>query len=531
VATKFLTKGRRKEEPGRQPEGLARNAFRTLGLPASASQGEIHERATALRLAHKLGVEKAFDADLPWLGPFTRAEADVRDALGRLADPPRRILERLFWFHAVPTSEPPAKAAQLPEAVESLLRAETPSARHDAALFSVAALQRLDPGFEERDAWERAYALWGEVWGRDEFWSLLVASDLKGEFEQLANYGEVRALRERAPRLLTAPVAERARAAVARGDFEEGARALGVLRAASLPAALLGEYEDAALGPVEDRAVTICEEAFGIVGLYYGGEEQTLRHKYYFDEAWKNFHWRVKPFLARFLLLAGAESRSFRRSCECAAENLNVLSEGYARHGFGRQSLHLYGQARTLAPPGSAAHAAAEEGLRSLDPSAVPSASGEPEYAAALAAELTDMSVPPKLFEGGVPPSAAEGGNDSVEGCASHVAFYAFVVALCFLLNKCGVINTRRSVTLPPPSFNFNYNAPRIVIPPMPKLEPLNIPPLTTPTPAKKARRGQRPASSQRKAGGGVGTEALPTPPPTTTTGAPRPAPGGTPKD
>jgi hypothetical protein len=538
VATKFLTKGRKRDERGRQLEPVALNAFRALGLPASASQGEIHERAAALRLAHKLGVEKTFDADLPWLGPFARAEADVRDALGRLADPPRRILERLFWFHAVPELEPPSKPAQIREAVDGLLRAGTPWARHDAALLSLAALQRLDPEFRERDAWAHAYALWREVWGRDEFWSLLVATDLRGEFEQLANYGEAGALRERAPRLLTSQVAESARAAVARDDFEAGARALSVLRAASLPAALLSEYENAALGPVEDRAETLCDDAFGMVALFSdGGEEERLRHKYFFDEAWKNFHWRLKPFLARFLLLAGADSYSLRRSCEHAAENLNALGASYNRRGFGPQSVHLYRQARALAPPGSAALAEAEEGLRTLDPSAALPARDEPGYAAALSAELTDMSVPPKLFEGGMPAAPSAGAGDTVGGCLGQVAFYVFAVALCFMLNKCGVINTRRSGTPPPTfNFNFNYNAPRVVIPPMPRLEPLNTSPRTTPTPAKKTRRGRRPAGVQQKAGEDVGTEAVPPPPPTTTNRAPRreaarPAPAGTPKD
>ncbi len=534
MATKFLTKGRKRDEPGRQLEPLARNAFRTLGLAASASQSEIHERATALRLAHKLEVEKAFDADLPWLGPFTRTEADVRDALSRLADPPLRILERLFWFHTIPTIEPPAKTAQLWEAVDTLLRTESPSARHDAALLSLAALQRLDPGFKNQEAWARAYALWREVSEREEFWSLLLATDLRGEFEQLANYGEVKDLRARAPRLLTAAIAERARAAVARDDFETGARALGVLRAASLPAALLNEYENAALGPVEDRAETICVEAFGNASLIYVGDDAKVRGKHYLDEAWKNYHWRVKPYLARFLLLAGAESHALRRACEQAAQNLNVLGAGYNRYDYRQQSLHVYRQARSLAPPGSLALAAAEEGLRALDPAATPFAYGEPGYAAALAAELADRLVPPKLFDGEVFVAVSGGETDTVGGCLGQFAFYFVAVALCFLLNKCGVINTRRSVT-PPPSFNFNYNAPRIVIPPMPNLEPINIPPPLT-TPPKRTRRGQRPANVRTKGNENVETGAPPLPQPTTTTRAPRreatsPTPGGSPKN
>jgi hypothetical protein len=520
-------------------EPLARNAFRTLGLAASASQGEIQERATALRLAGKLGVEKRFDGDLPWLGPLGRSEADVRDALGRLADPPQRILERLFWFHTLPPVEPPEDGMQIWEAVSALLSVESPSARHDAALFSLAAIQRLDPGFKQQVFWVRIYLFWRDVLEQDEFWSLLIASDLKGEFEQLANYGEVKALRARAPRLLTASVAERARDAVARDDFETAGRALAVLRAAALPEQLLNEYENAVVGPVEDRAEQVCNDAFGMAPLFYIGDDPKVRRRHYFDEAWKNFHWRVKPLLGRFLLLAGQRSHALRRSCGRAAEQLNGLADAYKRYGFPQQSRHVYRQARNLAPPSSAALAAAEEGLRVLDPSATLSTYSETEYAAALASELADMSVPPKLFEGEVLVPAAGGGDETIWGCLGQMVFYALMVGGCFLLNECGVINTRRSgTTLPPPpavnfNYNFNYNAPRIVIPPMPNLEPLNSPPRTPP---KTTRRRQRPARGRPKGNEGGTTDAPP--PPTTTNAAPRtgrtsptPAPVGTPKN
>jgi hypothetical protein len=461
----------------------------------------------------------------------------VRDALGRLADPPQRILERLFWFHALPAVEPPAKTAQIREAVDGLLRAETPSARHDAALLSLAALWRLDPGFKERDAWARAYALWRDVLEREEFWSLLVASDLKGEFEQLANHGEVKALRARAPRLLTSRVAERAREAVGRDDFETAGRALAVLRAAALPEALLGEYENAVLGPVEDRADKVCDDAVGMAPLFYVGDDPGIKRKHYFDEAWKNFHWRVKPFLGRFLLLAGPQSHSLRRACERAAEKLNELAAAYNRYEFREQSRHVYRQARALAPPSSAALAAAEEGLRALDPAAALPAYGETEYAAALAAELADLSVPRKLFDGEVLVPESGGWDGTVGGCVGQMVFYALMVGGCFLLNECGVINTRRSrPTLPSPptiNYNFNYNAPRIVIPPMPNLEPVNISP-RTPQP-KTTRRRQRPAREQPKGNEGGPSDA---PPPTETNAAPRtgrasptPAPGGPPKN
>src|ERR1044072_1289679 len=86
----------------RPPLGLfepaARSAFRVLGLGARASQGEVFDAASGLRLALKVGVRKTFEGDAAWLGEVARKESDVRDATGRLSEPVQRARERLFWF-------------------------------------------------------------------------------------------------------------------------------------------------------------------------------------------------------------------------------------------------------------------------------------------------------------------------------------------------------------------------------------------------------------------------------------------------
>jgi hypothetical protein len=529
LATKILSSSVDEREAG-QLQPLARSAFRTLGLAASASQKEIYEKASSLRLAHKLGVEKRFDADLPWLGALSRSEADIRDALGRLADPPQRILERLFWFHAPPGVSRPKKVAALRAAADELLEAESPSARHDAALFLLAALHRLDSDFHYAEEWARAFTLWHEVVEREEFWSLLVAEDLKGDFEQLVTYGEVKRLRERTQRLLTTHVADRAREALARNDYAVPARALRLLRGAALPAPLLDEYEDALLGPVEDRVEKLCDEAFAWVALFFG-EEINNQPKYFFDQAWKDFHWKLKPQLNRFVQLAGVESRGVRRTCERTAEKLSELAASYQRYGLVKQSLYVYRQARALAPPGSAPVPAIVGGLRALDPSVELRPRTDAEYAAALARELGETRPPPKLFYEEDIVSTKGGRGQTLKGCLAQAAFYLLMVAGCFLLNKCGIINSRRSGTrLPPSTFNFNYNAPRIVIPSLRNLnlEPLDISPLPTPGTPKRARRKQRPTRQQPQGvqGGEIDRPASP-PPPVALPTPRRASPGG----
>ena len=149
-----------REDSGAGFGPAARGAFRTLGLAASASQAEVFEAAEALRLALKLGVEKRFDTDLAWLGGAARTEADVRDALGRLGDPPRRAAERLFWFHAPRVCPRPGSPEALRRECEALAARGGPAALHDAALLLLAGLHALDPQFKEPAAWARAFALW-----------------------------------------------------------------------------------------------------------------------------------------------------------------------------------------------------------------------------------------------------------------------------------------------------------------------------------------------------------------------------------
>ncbi|HVF44916.1 MAG TPA: hypothetical protein VM936_17965, partial [Pyrinomonadaceae bacterium] len=135
----------------------ARSAFRVLGLAAGASQRELFDAASSVRLALKVGVRKSFDSDLAWLGSVGREESDVRDALGRLSEPSQRAFERLFWFDAPPTVAHVSNVEELERAVSSLPSFED-DAPHDAALLALAGLVRLDPELSAPGAWARAFA-------------------------------------------------------------------------------------------------------------------------------------------------------------------------------------------------------------------------------------------------------------------------------------------------------------------------------------------------------------------------------------
>jgi rhodanese-related sulfurtransferase len=482
------------EDSGARFEPSARSAFRVLGLSASATQAEVFEAAEALRLSARLGVEKRFESDLAWLGPVSRTESDLRDALGRLADPPRRAAERLFWFHAAPATPHPAPPDGLRRAADRLLARGGPAARHDAALFLLAALHTLDPRFEERAAWAEAFRLWRAEVDAEEFWSLLVAADLKGEYEQALTFAEAAELRLRTPRLVSCAVADAAVRAAAAENHERVGRALTVLRAASLPRPLLEEYENEALGPLEERAEEVCDLAFGLASLM--AHNKTLapsdRKEHYFDPSVYRFCSEAKPELFKFLDAAGPDSYHLRRLMRHAAARLGELAGYYRAEGWADQAVYLYGTARALAPEDSAEFGEADAALRALETGGGSVGRVESEYVVRLAHELSELRPPPKLFKAAESRKAGAGHGVSM-GCLVQIAFFALAVVSCLALNKCGVIKTSRPPSLYNlNSFNFNYRVP------VPQFSPVPLPELLPPgavkrlTPAELRRRMRR---------------------------------------
>ncbi|MFA5349921.1 MAG: hypothetical protein WC357_01155 [Candidatus Omnitrophota bacterium] len=74
------------------------NAFRILGLLASASTQEIISRVGEIKVKKSLGFEMVYEYDFPWMGPLDRSEENVINALQRLEDPVARLKEEIFWF-------------------------------------------------------------------------------------------------------------------------------------------------------------------------------------------------------------------------------------------------------------------------------------------------------------------------------------------------------------------------------------------------------------------------------------------------
>lgn len=491
-------------------EPVARSAFRVLGLAAGASQREVFDASSSARLALKVGVRKTFDSDLAWLGRVAREESDVRDATGRLTEPAQRAFERLFWFDEPPAALHVSNVEELERAVSSLSSSED-DAPHDAALLALAGLTRLDPELSAHDAWARAFALWRRVFAAEEFWSRLVAADLRGDFEQLVTYAEVRELRERAPRVVARPLAERARDAAVRADARECGRVLALLRGAWLPSALLEEYEREALGPLEDSLTEKIDTAFGWLYIVTVERRGAATVRNYANAAWRRFR-AIAQDLSEFTRAAGVSHYVARRILEHTASKLLLLSERFEEAGRREESIFVALKAHALAPPEGEAAASAGARLFAFDAAGTVRERTADEYAEELARELSDTREPVKLFKDDPKGdqtldslfkthanwqarSAARSKSNLWFGLLTCAAF----VFTCFALQRCGGINTRRfpggfpAPTYTPFQMNLNYNLNLNL-----NIRPYPIPtPLVLDEPGKKTR-GRRKRANQR---------------------------------
>jgi rhodanese-related sulfurtransferase len=464
------------ETPERFWQPVTENAYRMLGLAGGALQREIYEAAAARRRALQLGLARPTPCDALWLGACERTENGVRDALGRLARPSQRIRERLFWFSEMPEAVAQAGAGfdDLRAGVEALLARDEATARHDAALLAYASAFRFDGGLKDAEWWARALGLWREVVEREEFWSFLLAADLRGEFEQLATHGEIRKLRGQTLRRLTAPLVELSKDAMLRGDFAACQRVFAVLRVAPLPRALVAEYEREIISPLDESLENRCREIltnFLIERFKSYKDNDNIK---LCNETLARFKDEVRPQLRRILELAGAESHTTRRVCETGASYLRQLAVGYpaSRRDVGTRLLE---KAWALAPPASDAELLIAEELRERGRGDFIKPRTEEEYRASLAHQLRPQE---ELFASYLKEDL---GVKTAESSGVSTMLYV-VFGMCVLLGMChrctGILKPSPRVGFNTPNFNFTptlkYTPPNMnfSMPPMPPMPP-----------------------------------------------------------
>jgi hypothetical protein len=350
----------------------------------------------------------------------------------------------------------------------------------------------------EAEVWARAFRLWRRLLECEEFWSLLVASDLKGDYEQPVTFGEVAELRRAAPRAVYAHAAGRARDAVARGDLAEAARVFALLRAARPPAPLLRDYEEETVGQAEDRLTEELDTAFCWVGTPAFDAKPAAERRNVCNAAWRRFA-DLRARLADFARLAGAESPYARRVFEHASSKLFKLAVAFEGAERKQEALFVCRKARALAPPEAEELREIEAKLAALGAAGELRERGGAEYAQALAREVEDARVPPKLFRDdpkGPKPLDAYTRKSDAPGCLTSAAFWLLMAFAGFGLRACvggpprtyvpinslPAVNLRPAVNL---DLNLNYN-----IPPPPDINVYTVnPPRARRTPRGRKRR------------------------------------------
>jgi hypothetical protein len=177
------------------PEVYRRNAFRVAGLTVEATPRDISRHTEKLRMMQKYSANGAGKTPLALSPPPD--EHGVRDALHKLHDPEKRLIDEFFWFWPHQLGQSKADEAltllardDIDHATKHWFQMEQSSESHVsmhnlAVLFHCLALDweqvalTRELAEEEagtvRDYWDHAFRRWKVVLEHEPFWSRLSA--------------------------------------------------------------------------------------------------------------------------------------------------------------------------------------------------------------------------------------------------------------------------------------------------------------------------------------------------------------------
>jgi len=310
------------------PDRLKTNAYRVLRLSANATLSEIHKAAAGMRRAATLGLVGTTEADIPVLGEVPRTEADIRTALGRLANPALRLTDRLFWFHLAPQPENVGAPTLASEAIPGL--AEGAACGHDEALHGLFAA--LEAGLDDSGValWVRVLQAWHQAVSDDAYWALALAIEERGGFEPAALPSELDALRDDTVRLASEALVVAGRDALARNDTSTVRRILLALEVlANTGPWAVAAQEDIA-SPAVDRFRTLCDavrEEFG--SKIVRQQDAAESNKSLCDAALKRFRGEIELALDGVIQLLPPDHEAAQQSREAAAFCLSAIATDY----------------------------------------------------------------------------------------------------------------------------------------------------------------------------------------------------------
>ncbi len=304
------------------PEVYRHNAFRVAGLSVEATPRDISRHTERLRMMQKFNANSGLKTPLALI-PAPDEHA-LREALHKLHDPEKRLIDEFFWFwpHQLGqcgTDEALAWLSKndLDRASKKWLDMERSSesyvSRHNlAVLYHCLALDwehlALSRKLNEKEAntlqnyWVHAFRRWNDVLQHEFFWSRLSARIRALEDPRLTTGLSRRMCTSLPYALLSINAALAVRYAEA-GDMESAKRQVGIMKswADSSAAHNVREALRQALEPIRRRIKSICENA----------ESQADEDPIHGDKATRELIDHTKPLLAIFsgLLPAGDAMR------------------------------------------------------------------------------------------------------------------------------------------------------------------------------------------------------------------------------
>jgi len=240
---------------------VAKNAFRVLGLPADASQRSVLERAAAMDRAAKVGmIRPPSPWDLKWFGPLEQERSSISDALGRLGNPQQRLTERLFWFAQSDRFVEDISSETLDSTIATLQASLFPDDHHDAAVLALASCFSADTAVHDAERWHEMLQMWTALVESEDFWNGFIDIERSGDFVPAGSSEDLERLRSQSLPLVINSLAEIARDAASRAEFDLCQRALETIRTSSFPAEILSATEESVLSLYEDALVRTSKE-------------------------------------------------------------------------------------------------------------------------------------------------------------------------------------------------------------------------------------------------------------------------------
>lgn len=260
-----------------------RNGFRVLELPVDATSREVNRRKQTIEMAaaHSVPLPPGAGHCLP-LEPVPDEYA-VREAVQRLGDPERRLVDEFFWFWPQePAASETDRALQHlrdgdHEAARRIWKQQEANNNHDAVsthnlavLYHFLALQweehalGNDVSAEERknieQLWTRTFGHWQELLKKDGFWRRLTTR--VAEFADPRLTAEtVNRFRSVLPAALLSINARLALDAVEQGRKDSAMRLVQAIRNSGFPESVIDEGLRRAVEPVRARIKALCRAA------------------------------------------------------------------------------------------------------------------------------------------------------------------------------------------------------------------------------------------------------------------------------